>query len=267
MKKIILGLSIGLASVTSWSACTYNFDATELEMQQANPSVTPLLKKFPVFSGATGSFTLQSPTYQYHAMSKKLVTAMPDALTSMSLVGDKVINNTGIYALELKINDFADIPIGTYTGTSSGTATLGYNFYAMKNSEVVMVGFVWVLNSDQTKKKQVFINYADISSGAVSGKEYDIPYNSPNNYKVGVYFDQNAKKMGVNLNGVNQGYISNTPYSTAPTELSIGLLGLSGGYPASLPNTFHPSMTLITDAQQMSLTYPFGSKDICGNVI
>ncbi|MEG0482146.1 MAG: DUF4882 family protein [Acinetobacter sp.] len=267
MKNLLLALTLSTFATGSWAACPYNLDATELEIQQSNPSATPPLKKFPVFLGSTGSFTLQAPSFQYHAMSKKLATAMPTAFTSMTIAGDKIISNTGIYAIELKINDFANIPLGTHTSTSSGVTTLGYNFYAMKNNAIVMAGFVWIMNSDDTKKKQVVVDYVDLSSGTSTGKQYDIPYSSPNNYKIGVYFDQNAKKMGVNLNGVNQGYISNTSYSIAPTELSIDLMGLSGGYPTSLPSTFHPSMTLITDAQQMSLTYPSGSKDICGNIL
>ncbi|MFW1800860.1 DUF4882 family protein [Acinetobacter nematophilus] len=269
MKKLTLALVTGLMSVSGWSACTYNFDTTEIEIQQMSNNLIPPAKKFSSLNETTGSFTLESNSYQYWASTSSFLNSYKKYMngTSSTITGDKTIQNTGRYSVELKINDFADIPNGTYVGNQSGVFNLGYNFFGIKNGSLKYGGFLWIVNSDQAKTKTVFVTLTDLSIGANYGKEFQLSYNTPNNYIVGLYFDQDARQIGINLNGIDKGFINNVPLHEAATQVSFQMYGTSGGYPASLPKTFKPTQTLIFDASQITLKYLTGTKDICGNTI
>ncbi|MFP6819972.1 MAG: DUF4882 domain-containing protein, partial [Acinetobacter sp.] len=67
MKRMIFGLMINSICISSWAACSYNFDATTAEIQQMIGNPIPPAKKFPHLNGTTASFLLESSAYQYHA--------------------------------------------------------------------------------------------------------------------------------------------------------------------------------------------------------
>ena len=269
MKKLTITVLLGLSSMSGWGACTYNFDATDLEIQQTNTGAVPPVRKFPILNANTGSFTLENNAYQYLASTSTFAQSLSRYMhgTSTTIVGDKNLTNNGRYVVELKINNFSDIPTGAYVGNQSGVFTLGYNFYGIKNGNLKYGGFLWVSNSDQDKTKKVFISFSDLGAGVNYGKEYEISYNTANNYKIGLYFDQDTKQIGINLNGLDKGFINNTPLSESASQMSFQMFGLVGGYSTTLPNTFQPSETIIFDGSQTSLNYTTNSKDICGNVI
>lgn len=269
MKKLTLALVTALMSVSGWTACNYNFDATETEIQQMSSTLIPPAKKFLNLNGTTGSITLESNSYQYWASTSSFLNSYKNYMngTSSTITGDKTIQNTGRYAVELRINDFAEIPMGTYAGSQSGVYNLGYNFFGIKNGNLKYGGFLWVVNSDQTKNKTVFVTVTDLGSGVNYAKEFQLNYNAPTNYIVGLYFDQDARQIGINLNGTDKGFINNVPLQESATQVSFQMFGTSGGYPASLPKTFKPSQTMIFDASQTTLKYLSNTKDICGNTI
>lgn len=265
-KHIIMGILLGGVAVNGWATCTYNFDATALEIQQMNPGATPPAKKFTIQSQNTGSFLLENKSYQYYANSAVLAQSLKNLNSNSGLVtGDKTLPANGKLAFEFKINDFADIPPGSYTGTSSGVHLTGLNFYGTKNGAVKFMGTLWVLNSDDAKTKTVAFSLTDMAGGQF-GQEYNIPFNTPNGYRVGIYLDQDSKQIGINLNGQDKGYINNTPLSSA-SEIGVQLVGLSGGYPLSLSGAFYPSSSLIFDSAQITQNYAAGTKDICGNAL
>lgn len=269
MKKLTIALFSGMMSMSGWAACIYNFDATEAQIKQANVGTVPPVRKFPILNTNTGAFTLENASYQYLASTSAFVQSLSNYINGASntITGDKNLSNNGRYVVELKINNFSDIPIGTYVGTQSGVFTLGYNFYGIKNGNLKYGGFLWVTNSDQTKTKKVFISFSDLETGANYGKEYEISYNIVNNYIIGLYFDQDTKQIGINLNGIDKGFVNNVPLAGSVSQISFQMFGLAGGYPTTLPNTFQPSETIIFDASQMSLNYSTNSKDICGNTL
>jgi len=269
VKKIIIGLIIGTISLESWGACSYNFDATTTEIQQMIGNPIPPAKKFPYLNGTTASFPLENSSYQYHASTTAFAQSYKNYMngTNSTILGDKNLSSTGNYAVELKIDNFADIPIGSHSSNQSGVYTLGYSFYGIKNGNLKYGGFVWIVNSDDAKTKTVYISFSDLGAGINYGKEFDIGYNTANNYRIGLYLDQDAKQIGINLNGVDKGYINNTPLSDLATQISFQMFGLVGGYPTLLTGTYQPTETLIFDSNQMTLNYSSNTKDICGNKI
>lgn len=98
-------------------------------------------------------------------------------------------------------------------------------------------------------------------------KEFDIAYNSANNYKIGLYLDQDSEQIGINLNGIDKGYINNTPLTDLATQISFQMFGPVGGYPISLIDTYQPTETLVPDHSQMTLNYSSNTKDICGSAV
>lgn len=269
MKRMIFGLMINSICISSWAACSYDFDATNTEIQQMIGNPIPLAKKFPYLNGATASFLLENSSYQYHASTSSFAQSYKNYIngTNNTILGDKNLSSTGMYAVELKIDNFADIPIGSHSGNQSGVYTLGYNFYGIKNGNLKYGGFVWLTNSDDTKTKKVYVSFSDLGAGINYEKEFDIAYSSANNYKIGLYLDQDSKQIGINLNGIDKGYINNTPLSDSATQISFQMFGLVGGYPTSLIGTYQPTETLIFERSQMTLNYSSNTKGICENTI
>ncbi|ENW07243.1 hypothetical protein [Acinetobacter beijerinckii] len=78
MKKIIISLAFGLASVNSWSICAYNLDATQADLQ------SQLSERFPSVTGSEVSYSTTLTNKIYSAMSKSiynnLVTSAGDSI-------------------------------------------------------------------------------------------------------------------------------------------------------------------------------------------
>ena len=115
--------------------------------------------------------------------------------------------------------------------------------------------------ADQPNSHELFIIVGDnyVQKFPVTG--------STNGYqRFGFYVNQDTKKVGLIVNGVNKGYIES--FTNKPSAISFQM---GSGYTRLAQNSpvlnQEVSIELITDKNQFQFTYPTGTKDICGNVI
>ncbi len=84
--------------------------------------------------------------------------------------------------------------------------------------------------------------------------------------RIGFYFDQDAKKIGIIVNGVNKGYLAN--YSEGFNHFAFAALGGQAGMNSSSANiNKEVSAELVVDHSKLQFNYPSGTKDICGNAL
>lgn len=252
MKKFLLGLAVGSISAASWSACTYNFDATQAELSATSLGGT----KFPNITGQKVSFNVTSTTTVYSALSGAYARA--DAQNT-GAAGDAIINPTGIFAYEYKVkvplNNLSNnekilmVPISARFNEAGITKTGMFIVYT-NNSTTNAFSFTPIVNADSAPG-QFSANVQNTSDGY---------------QRIGIYFNQNSKQIGAIVNGTNYGYFTN--YLDVPTNLWFMNGAGASGVPANSPTIgTEVSIELITDHTQMTQAYPTGTKDICGNTI
>lgn len=87
------------------------------------------------------------------------------------------------------------------------------------------------------------------------------------NIRVGIYYNQNTKKIGSIINGVNKGYqwTYTTPLNNFKFLIGVEIRRLVGvnNYPIGQ----NVSYEIISDHSKMQFNYPSGTTDICGTVI
>ena len=259
MKKIILGLSIGLASVTSWSACTYNFDATQAQLDQLAPGLG-----LTTISGQKIELTI-SPT-----STPKGVFGMSKAIAAKRIQlndpgkqveGDKSIPTQGIFAFEYKVK----VPT-----------------FLLANNESILSwpGMVSGINGNDAFG--IMVTYNNNFAGTYTPNGFGVgiydktfvlasktlpTQNTADGYqKIGIYINQDTKKVGVIFNGVDQGYIGS--FNTKVDNLSF-LHDIQHTVIANNSTAIGQqlSLELITDRSKFQFTYPTGTKDICGTTL
>lgn len=85
--------------------------------------------------------------------------------------------------------------------------------------------------------------------------------------RVGVYYDQATKKIGIIVNGVDRGYLWSYTYPLSDFAffvlLSVGGIGGTTAYPVGE----YVSYEIVTDHTKLQYSYAYGTTDICGNII
>jgi len=247
MKKIIISLAFGLASVNSWSICAYNLDATQADLQ------SQLSERFPSVTGSEVSYSTTLTNKIYSAMSKSiynnLVTSAGDFNT---LNGDKELATNGIQAFEFKfklpqildnktmLNIFPIIAGGKMLNGENINFMISYQKLGSVNS------FYLTLTSPNNVGQTTTLPIQTTSDGY----QY-----------LGIYLNQNSNQIGVIFNGVNKGYIDNYP-----SKLKNIFFTINSNYTDMTNQDVgkNVEIKLITDSSQISQSYPTSTTDICG---
>lgn len=248
MHKIILGLLTTLVATYSWSMCTYNFDATHVQLSSKGEVA------FPINYGQKVGYSIKptSGVEGYVAASSKL-------LHSSSIInGDHAISDSGIIAFEynLKLPKFV-------LGGKEALMTLPVSAVGTNNSEQVLSIFIGYLNNMAAQEG----NHATAVSIGEDFNEYFPITSTVNGYqRYGFYINQTTKKIGLVVNGIDKGYVGS--YFTVPQSLYFmvgsAYLNIANNSQALNQDIF---IELVTDKTKLQFTYPTGTKDICGNVI
>ncbi|WP_287911859.1 DUF4882 family protein [Acinetobacter sp.] len=255
MKKLTIALLTGLMSASGWSACSYNFDATQAQISAVLPTLNPI-KMVNLSNSKTQILLSSSQNTQYYlALSSDIANKKIALMNSNSYLlpkGDLNIPTTGTLAYELEIKTPLNLLYGEQitigpllaVGTSDSSNSSGIIASQYDSNNLGVVGY----NNFQTSSSQ---NYAT----NVSGKN-----------RIGVYFNQSTKNWGVIINGVNKGYVGHLDYAVDNYgfQFSVGTSGFTQSSP-SIGKAV--TVELITDKNLFEFVYPSGAKDICGNTI
>lgn len=263
MKRVILGTFVtAMTTISSFAACTYNLDATSAEVS-AIPTTVPTLK-FPIVSNQKSSFQVASneaDTYKikmFFATSSN--TAQQLAISNQSLIGDKNIVTSGQSAFEFLINSFANAP-----ATGDTFIAIGYNIVLTDTTNGLKIGNIYVIN-DSVSGSYIKVNFSDVNGGNETTNLYPVAISSIPGLRIGLFINQNTKQIGVNINGVNKGYI--TSFNGVPSKISFFTSGYTINVKNNDPNIGQTiSGELITDRSKIGLTYALGTTDICGIVL
>lgn len=255
MKKILAGaVLIGMVS-NVFASCDYNFDATASDYSQI-----PYVQPFPNVNGQSASAAVQFPISKlYMQMSHKLaqtqITRQFNANSGVS------VPSNGIFVVESKINNTAPL-------TTSGILNQGNTIYGYSGSSSFMLSYT--ISNMMGYSPTLGITSNPTALGGLESTHLRIPLNLPltANYKVGFYFNQNSGQAGVIVNGVNYGYLNGfsfQPLTSINIANMVNMHFTSNGNDPVIGNVIEG--TVVTDAPQISQSYPTGAKDICGNTI
>lgn len=299
MKKIALGLTLGLTSMGAWSICPYNFDVTQDQILKISPVSSNQADVFPVISGQKVSFKLVETTNPgkgkgYLATSKEFaniwIAAMaPTTTASLTNTYSKLLTKNNLKlsvknnltssnaqtATQSSVNIYGDKAI-PQTGilafefrfklinqlTTGQVATFPVPVSAFgqtQSGETITLGAFYANNSSNNVLSSTVATNLDILNPA--NPIYKEFITQEGYQHIGFYINQNSHQIGLIINGANKGYIS-----TLPSKLkNIGfIIPFEYGYiePEFLNKEI--SAELITERSKLQFSYPSGTTDICG---
>jgi len=278
MNKIILGLLISSGiSVNTYAACTYNFDATQAQVDAKNAAGGRQIKLMSPISiteqkgTATITYVGSTPVDQVVTSSKLIsITSGPTPLVDKTVVGTNIVATEFVFdASNLK---------NVVLGDSYETQQMAFQILGasnLKNEISIDLGYA-LINKDSTRADGSYVTLIGItrtrdSSGSVVVKDIAqklIPITLPSDGKVrvGLYFNQISKQIGYIINGINYGYL-NLVAENALKNIGFNGVGIQSPNPNSKFLGKTVSVQLVTDKSNMQFTYPTGSTDICGSTI
>ncbi|KRI62296.1 hypothetical protein APC62_07310 [Acinetobacter pittii] len=276
MNKIILGLLISSGlSVNTYAACTYNFDATQAQVDAKNAAGGRQIKLMSPISiteqkgTATITYVGSTPVDQV-VTSSKLISIT----SSQTPLVDKAVVGTNIVATEF-VFDASNLK-NVVLGDSYETQQMAFQILGasnLKNEISIDLGYA-LINKDSTRADGSYVTLIGItrtrdSSGSVVVKDIAqklIPITLPSDGKVrvGLYFNQVSKQVGYIINGTNYGYL-NLIAENALKNIGFNGVGIQSPNPNSKFLGKTVSVQLITNKANMQFTYPTGTTDICGN--
>lgn len=272
MKRLTIGLLTSLVSVSGWSACAYNFNLTQAQVDSYNNTHTrkkQLMTSIDVAAqkGTSVIALMGNPTIdQTLTTSSMLLNNTPD----------KIVSGGNILAIEAE-TDTSQLQ-SLLSGSNNETQQLGF-VISGSSAAGPEIGFNFgqslVNNSPTGSPNGNILTIVGASTNYINGetsiKEMDprrIAIQVPASGKVrfGLYINQISKQLGFIINGINYGYMNVTANNPIT---KIGILAESQAAPYSTTAFLGKSvsMTLITDKSQMQFSYPTGTTDICGNTI
>ncbi|MBJ8432882.1 MULTISPECIES: DUF4882 family protein [Bacteria] len=276
MNKIILGLLISSGlSINTYAACTYNFDATQAQVDAKNAAGGRQIKLMSPISiteqkgTATITYVGSTPVDQV-VTSSKLISIT----SSQTPLVDKAVVGTNIVATEF-VFDASNLK-NVVLGDSYETQQMAFQILGasnLKNEISIDLGYA-LMNKDSTRADGSYVTLIGItrtrdSSGSVVVKDIAqklIPITLPSDGKVrvGLYFNQVSKQVGYIINGTNYGYL-NLIAENALKNIGFNGVGIQSPNPNSKFLGKTVSVQLITNKANMQFTYPTGTTDICGN--
>lgn len=276
MNKIILGLLISSGlSINTYAACTYNFDATQAQVDAKNAAGGRQIKLMSPISiteqkgTATITYVGSTPVDQV-VTSSKLISIT----SSQTPLVDKAVVGTNIVATEF-VFDASNLK-NVVLGDSYETQQMAFQILGasnLKNEISIDLGYA-LMNKDSTRADGSYVTLIGItrtrdSSGSVVVKDIAqklIPITLPSDGKVrvGLYFNQISKQVGYIINGTNYGYL-NLIAENALKNIGFNGVGIQSPNPNSKFLGKTVSVQLITNKANMQFTYPTGTTDICGS--
>lgn len=258
MRKILLGTVLFTAVIYHpvFAQCSFSFNATQAQIQQAYPNASSTILKFPSVNGMKVSYT---------------VTANPDMNQKINYYaknGDGysiTLPNTGIIAYEYQVK----VPTSVISGNGNIVflPTIGGGYGTDQAPFSVMI--TYSNNFDPTKNQNqigVHVYYDNNGAGGTSDRFFNVNTTSTGYQRLGIYINQDTKQVGVIFNGVNVGYIGTA--STKPVnyffEMNLGQYAIPAGNAVVGQEI---SQELILDKSQLQFKYPVGTKDLCGAVL
>jgi hypothetical protein len=253
MKKLTIALATGLMSMSGWSACTYDFNATQAQIS----TVFSGFQKFPNIVGQIASTTIAATQLNSPLM---YVAANGNAITGQS--NGSAVPQNGVFAYEYKFK----LPATLLQNKEQMILYPNYAdaYYGSKKGQIIVM-YANHLEGSVNPNNVSFVIGSTLD-GATGLIEVPVSGTSDGYQKIGIYVNQDTKQVGVIYNGVNKGYISTNPDKINSLSFTSGLTYY--GIDSLSPNIgkVH-SIELITDKNQFQFTYPSGTKDICGNTI
>jgi len=276
MNKIILGLLISSGlSVNTYAVCTYNFDATQAQVNAKNAAGGRQVKLMSPISiteqkgTATITYIGSIPVDQV-VTSGKLIS-MPSIQTPLV---DKTVIGNNIVAAEFifDASNLKNVVLGdSYEIQQMAFQILGAS--NLKNEISLDLGY-GLINKDTSLTDGNYVTLTGATtkrdtSGSVVAKDVDrkvIPITLPTDGKVrvGLYFNQVSKQVGYIINGTNYGYL-NLIAENALKNIGFNGVGIQSPNPNSKFLGKTVSVQLITNKANMQFTYPTGTTDICGS--
>ncbi|MGT2549014.1 DUF4882 family protein [Acinetobacter geminorum] len=276
MNKIILGLLISSGlSINTYAACTYNFDATQAQVDAKNAAGGRQIKLMSPISiteqkgTATITYVGSTPVDQVLTSSKLI-----SITSSQTPLVDKAVVGTNIVATEF-VFDASNLK-NVVLGDSYETQQMAFQILGASNSKneiSIDLGYA-LINKDSTRADGSYVTLIGItrtrdSSGSVVVKDIAqklIPITLPSDGKVrvGLYFNQVSKQVGYIINGTNYGYL-NLIAENALKNIGFNGVGIQSPNPNSKFLGKTVSVQLITNKANMQFTYPTGTTDICGS--
>ena len=277
MKKYLISAALVsvLAGGQAMAVCPYTLDATATQISQITQTLSPP-SKFP--SVNLGTQRVSGSLSASPAIATVLVAGSATGIQkfldyqtnpSGTALGDHTLPSSGIVVAEYRFNNFA----AQLTGSEYQYLNSGFEFSASNGDNanpknmgvsVALTNYNSLSPAKQTTELLVMV-YDRVTNSILTWNTYPVSQPVANTFRVGLYVNQDSKQIGLNLNGINKGYIATLndaishaafmPAATSQLTSTSGVIGQS------------VSGTLITDASQMTLTYPSGAKDICGNTI
>ncbi|USA45200.1 DUF4882 domain-containing protein [Acinetobacter sp. C26M] len=269
MKKLILGALFSIPTLTSaFPLCAYNLDATPSEISNYILGGR-VPEKFPILDGQSYGYKVlarnntSNDSKLYVAGSSKFINDIvawnnADNSKEADLQGDVVLQDSGVYAFEYKINSF---PYSTLSSNSK--LSLGSMIVGTSNNRKSVHIITTLSNASPSTGFQFKIEIIDKEASTYYPFVYNFPYELTN-FRYGLYFNQDTKQIGLIFNGVNKGYLRTL--TSKIDSLGIILQGESNGG-NSIDGTIGKTISggLVTDKTQLKYFYPVTTKDICGN--
>jgi hypothetical protein len=258
MKKVFFGALFTAAAIYQpvFAQCSFSFNATQAQIQQAYPNSSSTILKFPIINGMKASYT---------------VAANPDMGTKLNyfaLNGDGykfALPQKGIIAYEYQFKVPTTVISGEGNIVFLPTIGRGVGEDQIPFSVIIVYANNFDPKQNQNNIAVGVYNYNN-GSGSTSGQAFDVS-STPSGYqRLGIYINQDTKQVGAIFNGVNAGYIGTA--STKPVnyyfEMNTGQYAIPAGN-AVIGQEI--SQELILDKSQLQFKYPVGTKDICGAVL
>lgn len=221
MKKISIFTISSLISVSSWSACTYNFDATQKQISSTSDYSS--FDTFPNIVGQKASFTIKA-NFQTPAF----IAANGDHITNKGK-GIEVPQN-GIIAYEYKIK----VPTELLNDREAMTMYPNFaNAYYDGGKNQIVVMYLNHLIGSTTPNKIGFV-LGVFSQESPQAIELPVTNTSDEYQNIGIYINQNTNQIGFIHNGVNKDYLTNTPSKI--TNLAFQNSMGYGGFKSNSPH-------------------------------
>ncbi len=264
MKKLLLLLTC-LVGSNSWSACTYNFDATQAQLDTYF-KMDPSFSFYPQISGQKFGFKLLSVspagTYKRHIATSKAyldlaIAKRTSTQTNLSL-GDKILPPSGIIAYEFNFK----VP----DNLASNGLLQFWPVEIIGNLENGNYGLAIYYNNGSTiggkSGNNFVVGFSTNDSTTLKTMEPFNVTNSAQTQKLGIYINQDSHQIGMIANGQNLGYVYSLP--SKAKNIAFNISSAYGNIqPADLNKEV--SIELVTDKSKFTNAFPTGTTDICGN--
>lgn len=262
MKRIVIGLMISAVAVSTFAECSYNFDATQSQIDQTDlgstlfPNIAGQKFGFNTFANNGDSVGYLAVSSGYENLRIQAQNGSADPTTHPG--GDKTVPTSGIFAYEIQLK----IPTITFSGNEVALFYPITGFGSTLYNQTKATAALIYLNNHYSAKNQ---NIIKVVLG--DNSQFTYPINTSSTMqRIGFYFDQDAKKIGIIVNGVNKGYLAN--YSEGFNHFAFAALGGQAGMNSSSANiNKEVSAELVVDHSKLQFNYPSGTKDICGNAL